>query len=130
MTHCGVCTQRFTCPPPTRHEMLLGFTGAELAALVQERSLVCASQAFSASLRTRLHAHTHRSSISSFVHWCQAVYLIYYAGPKRMVLSLPNEENRTALLEAIGSSGLLPLRGHRYRLLCEGPLASVQQQPR
>ena len=72
MTHCGVCTQPFACPPPSRHEMMMAFTGAELAALVQERSLVCASPGFSETLRTQLHAATSRRSISSFVHWSSA----------------------------------------------------------
>ncbi|CAK0882607.1 unnamed protein product, partial [Prorocentrum cordatum] len=62
MTHCGVCTQPFSCPPPSRHEMMTSFTGAELAALVQEQSLVCASEAFSAALRAQLHSALHRRS--------------------------------------------------------------------
>ena len=31
---CNVCKAPFTCPPPTRHELMESFTGAEIAALI------------------------------------------------------------------------------------------------
>lgn len=115
-THCGVCTQRFRYQPPSRHELMAGFTGAELAALVEERTLICASQTFSAAARVQFRMSTNRRSALNFLHWCQGVYLIYYAGSRQVVLSIPDEENRAAVLSSLDSFGRLSLRGRVYHL--------------
>ncbi|CAE7720790.1 unnamed protein product [Symbiodinium microadriaticum] len=125
MTHCSVCTQRFSCPLPSRHEMMMSFTGAELAASVQERCLICSSESWSAALRARIHAGLDRASISNLVHWCRGVYLIYYCGAKQLVLSIPDEANRTAVLQNLDGSGHIEVQGRQYQVLSDGPLSHL-----
>ena len=33
---CNVCAAEFNIPPPTRHELMQSFTGAEIAALIRK----------------------------------------------------------------------------------------------
>jgi len=105
---------------------MMSFTGAELAALVQERSLICASPIFSDYLRAELHSSAHRRSINNFVHWCRGVYFIYYAGPRQLMLDVREESDRTALFAALGSTGVLTIDGHQYRIAHE-PLNACYQ---
>lgn len=52
-----------------------------------------------------------RRSISDFVHWCRSSYLIHYVGPKQLALSIPDEANRSAVLENMDSNGYLEIHG-------------------
>ncbi|CAJ1368189.1 unnamed protein product [Effrenium voratum] len=123
MTHCTVCLQRFSCPLPSRHEMMLQFTGEELARLVRCQSLICSSRQWSETLQQSLQSS--RRSMSNFVHWCRSAYLIIYCGPKQLALSIPDEANREAVLENLDGLGQLEVQGKRYRMLREGPLARL-----
>lgn len=127
-THCGVCTQRFRYQPPSRHELMAGFTGAELASLVEERSLICASETFSAAARVHIRLSASRRNVLNFVYWCQGVYLIYYAGSRQVALSIPDEENRAAVLDALDASGRLAVSGRRYRLASSDRPAAGDRQ--
>lgn len=103
----------------------MSFTGAELAASVQERCLICSSESWSAALRARIHAGLDRASISNLVHWCRGVYLIYYCGAKQLVLSIPDEANRTAVLQNLDGSGHIEVQGRQYQVLSDGPLSHL-----
>ena len=79
-------------------------------------------------MRSRLHAgldRLDRRSISNLVHWCRGVYLIYYCGAKQLVLSIPDEANRTAVLQNLDSSGQIEVQGRKYEMLSEGPLSHL-----
>eukprot|EP00913_Durusdinium_trenchii_P031416 g29411.t1 len=123
MTHCQVCLAKLTCPALSRHEMMLQFTGQELASLVREQSLISSSQAWSDALFHHLRRVADRRSINNFVHWSRSSYLIYNCGPKQLALSIPDEANREAVLDNLDSAGHLEIQGKQYRLLREGPLA-------
>jgi len=47
---CNVCKSKFTCPPPTRHELMASFTGPELGALVSEGCVIGAHEVFTEEL--------------------------------------------------------------------------------
>ena len=91
----------------------------------QERCLVCSSESWSAALRARIHAGLDRTSISNLVHWCRGVYLIYYCGAKQLVLSIPDEANRTAVLQNLDGSGHIEVQGRQYQVLSDGPLSHL-----
>jgi hypothetical protein len=48
---CGVCKSKFTCAPPTRHELMQSFTGGEIAALIEEGCIIAAHVVFSDALQ-------------------------------------------------------------------------------
>ncbi|CAL1163221.1 unnamed protein product [Cladocopium goreaui] len=122
ITHCQVCLARLSCPVPSRHEMMLQFTGAELASLVQEQSLIVSSKAWSTALRLLLQEQGDRRSVYNAVHWGRSCYFIYHCGPKQLALSIPDEQNREAILENLDSAGQLEIRGKQFRVVIEGPL--------
>lgn len=53
---CNVCKSPFTCPPPTRHELMESFTGFEIAALIEAGCLIGSNDVFDAELRTQMAA--------------------------------------------------------------------------
>eukprot|EP00443_Scrippsiella_acuminata_P071688 CAMPEP_0115501076 /NCGR_PEP_ID=MMETSP0271-20121206/68205_1 /TAXON_ID=71861 /ORGANISM="Scrippsiella trochoidea, Strain CCMP3099" /LENGTH=425 /DNA_ID=CAMNT_0002929987 /DNA_START=39 /DNA_END=1317 /DNA_ORIENTATION=- len=59
---CGVCKAEFTCPPPTRLELMASFTGPEIAALIREKCIIAVaaltitSQSSLQQLRRKLDA--------------------------------------------------------------------------
>ena len=64
------------------------------------------------------------------MHWCRGVYLIYYCGAKQLVLSIPDEDNRHAVLQSLDSSGHIEIQGRHYEMLSEGPLSDLPQLAR
>ena len=93
----------------------------------QEQCLICSSESWSSALRARLQAGLDRRSIANLVHWCRGVYLIYYCGAKQLVLSIPDEANREAVLQNLDGSGHIEVQGHQYEVLSEGPLSHLPQ---
>ena len=53
---CNVCKQPYTCPPPTRHELMQSFTGVEIASLIGDGCVIGAGREFSAELNVQLSA--------------------------------------------------------------------------
>ena len=47
---CNVCLQEYTCPPPTRGELMESFTGPEIAALLMTDRIICSRDIFSNTL--------------------------------------------------------------------------------
>ncbi|CAD7970290.1 unnamed protein product [Amoebophrya sp. A120] len=76
---CNVCKAAFTCPPPTRHELMQSFTGGELAALIQEKSVIVAHKSFCDELEKELRGipAALRARLNlGHEHWINAVMLI------------------------------------------------------
>jgi len=44
---CNVCTATFTCPPPSRHELMTSFTGPEIAGMIDTGFVIGAHRIFS-----------------------------------------------------------------------------------
>jgi hypothetical protein len=51
---CNVCKAPFTCAPPTRHELMQSFTGAEIAALIEPACIIAAHAVFSDELERQV----------------------------------------------------------------------------
>ena len=51
---CNVCASPFKIPPPTRHELMASFTGAEIAALISEGCVIGSHRDFDAQLSQQL----------------------------------------------------------------------------
>ena len=74
---CNVCASQFTCKPPTRYELMTSFTGAELAAYVEPRSVIVSHKDFSEELKRQLAGYppSMKDEIPTS-HWVDGVYLI------------------------------------------------------
>ncbi|KDO22407.1 hypothetical protein SPRG_11359 [Saprolegnia parasitica CBS 223.65] len=94
---CNVCLARYTCPPPTRAELMASFTGPEIAALIETHRLIAASPGFSEMLEADRNAdndhRVQRRPSSSYDYWFHGVYLInqLMSDSGEMELSLPND---------------------------------------
>ena len=73
---CNVCNTRFSVPPPSRHELMRGFTGEELAALLDVGCLIVAEKKSSAHMEEILRHNGHIRQVQMMRHWIRGVYLI------------------------------------------------------
>lgn len=112
---CNVCKAEFTCAPPTRHELMASFTGPEIAALIGERSIIAAHEAFSSELERQLEGISpFERHQRGYDHWIRGVFLITGV-----------EEDEGRELVPVESSGMLHLYRHRI-----APDLSITQQGR
>lgn len=73
---CNVCKAVFTCPPPTRHELMASFTGPEIAALIEARCIIASTEEFSLNLSQSLEENPMLNFIGGCRHWIYSVLLI------------------------------------------------------
>ena len=73
---CNVCVSDFKCPPPTRQELMLGFTGPEIAALISEGCIIASHTTFNRNIEEQMREHPMLAELSSVQHWLRGVYLI------------------------------------------------------
>ena len=74
---CNVCKTPFTCPPPSRLDLMSSFTGAEIAALIQKESIIVSHERFSEELERQLHGvPAGIQELMGHRHWVRAVMLI------------------------------------------------------
>ena len=74
---CGVCKTTFKTPPPSRLTLMSSFTGAEIAAMVDEDFLLVSHAAFSERLKEKLQDMTAGlRRICGYEHWIDGTYLI------------------------------------------------------
>ena len=74
---CNVCSTPYTCAPPTRHELMSSFTGAEIASLIGEGCVIGAGTLFSAELRAQMNSMPPSlRRASSYEHWVDSSYVI------------------------------------------------------
>ena len=76
---CNVCKAQFTCAPPTRHELMQSFTGAEIAALITEGCIIGAHEVFSAELQRQysdMPEEVRDLDPGGYRHWMRGSYLI------------------------------------------------------
>eukprot|EP00756_Hemistasia_phaeocysticola_P010324 Hpha_TRINITY_DN15008_c2_g21::TRINITY_DN15008_c2_g21_i1::g.123942::m.123942 len=72
---CNVCKTEFSVPPPSRAELMTGFTGRELAALLEMGSIIASERNTSDRSAGTLAAH-HPYIQRTLAHWVKGVYLI------------------------------------------------------
>eukprot|EP00697_Spironema_sp_BW2_P007468 gnl/Spiro4/2174_TR1042_c0_g1_i1.p1 gnl/Spiro4/2174_TR1042_c0_g1~~gnl/Spiro4/2174_TR1042_c0_g1_i1.p1 ORF type:complete len:479 (+),score=82.97 gnl/Spiro4/2174_TR1042_c0_g1_i1:60-1496(+) len=131
INRCTVCLSEFTSPPPTRHELMVSFTGAELAALVETNCIIGSERAFSEELEAQLsHLDERLRKRHSAANWIRGVYLITSVEKESGVLTLPvpSHESLIALRSRIGPDLTIATTTDRYRLVGGGSLLGVTQE--
>eukprot|EP00039_Didymoeca_costata_P018442 m.333469 g.333469 ORF g.333469 m.333469 type:complete len:516 (+) comp17149_c0_seq1:199-1746(+) len=73
---CSVCASAFAYEPPTRQEMMLSFTGPELASLLQIGCLIVTEPRTSAQMADAVLFNSHIPAVATMRHWVGGVYLI------------------------------------------------------
>lgn len=125
---CNVCKAAFTCPPPSRHELMASFTGPEIAGRINTDSLIAASEAFTKELQRSLEGMPPAlRRRSSYDHWIQGVYLITGVeedeGTK--MISIQDAETLDIVRRRLEVELVLEAQGHRYHLSSGGALNGV-----
>jgi len=117
---CNVCKSEFTCPPPTRHELMSSFTGPEIAALIDVGCVVAASDEFTAELTHQLGTMPRAlREASSYEHWCASAYAIASVDEDDglYALEMNTERELTKFRDAVDLDTLvLSVRGKRLKL--------------
>ena len=87
---CNVCAANFNIPPPTRNELMQTFTGAEIAALVDEGCVIGSQRAFSDELERQLVSMPFfQRLVCGYRNWIKGVYLITGVTPDDGTVTLP-----------------------------------------
>ena len=87
---CNVCAAEFNIPPPTRHELMQSFTGAEIAALISEGCVIGSHRVFSDELERQMETmHPIQRMMTGYPHWIKGVYLIVDVREDNGRISLP-----------------------------------------
>lgn len=125
---CNVCKSVFTCPPPTRHELMESFTGLEIAALIEPGCIIGAHEVFSLELEHKLlEMNEVLSSMCGYRNWIRGVYLITEVtcddGLQKIPVRAANELE--ALRRRLGDTLTIDVRGSSYRLIQDGALSGV-----
>ena len=127
---CNVCASPFNIPPPTRHELMASFTGAEIAALISEGCVIGSHRDFDAQLSHQLRTMDPlRRLVSGYKHWIGGVYLITSVTPDEGELEVPmrsaNVLNAVRAKLTQTSDLSLDVGGRRVRLINKGDLAGA-----
>jgi len=126
---CNVCKTSFTCPPPTRHELMQSFTGHEIAALIETGCVIGAHEIFSKELENKLEEMPEFArSMCGYDNWIHGVYLITGVdvedGIQRLPLTSKRELER--LRRELSTGLAISARGNQFRLIPEGSLSGVK----
>lgn len=126
---CNVCKAEFTCPPPTRLELMQSFTGDEIASLLVAGSFIGARKEFSAMLTKELSENPLARVLGSYDHWKDGAYLITDVDEDTGLVRLEvDSPSMLALLCArLGASLELDADGRVYRVVAEGALAGSSE---
>jgi len=73
---CNVCNGAFNVPPPSRHELMMSFTGEDLAALLEVGCIIAAEKKKSVQMEEILRNNSHIRQVRMMNHWVKGVYLI------------------------------------------------------
>ena len=76
-TVCNVCLSEFTIKPPTRHEKFLGYTGEDLANMLDVGYLIISGKESSEHNEFLMEKYKENTRlINNIKHWTRGVYLI------------------------------------------------------
>ena len=74
---CNICLKEYTIKPPDRHDMMVGYTGEELATMLDQGYLIISGKQSSEHNEYILNKYKDNMRvISNIIHWTRAVYLI------------------------------------------------------
>ena len=126
---CNVCKAKFTCPPPTRHELMASFTGPELGALVSVGCLIGAHEVFTEELERQMAGMSAVSQhASSYAHWRGGVFLITAITPAeaRVKLTIDSAAALENMRDRLGAELSFAIHGERLRLAAAGSFAGLE----
>ena len=130
---CNVCASAFNIPPPTRHELMQSFTGAEIAALISEGCVIGSHYDFDTLLKQQLRTmQPLRRLVSGYKHWIGGAYLITSVTCDEGELEVPMRSAQ--VLNAIrgklfATSDLsLEINGNTVKLIPKGDLQNVSPE--
>lgn len=127
---CNVCLGEFTCPPPTRHELMASFTGPELAALIEPHCIIGSEGQFSTELARQLDdLPPGLREASSLAHWVRGSYLItgVEEDEDTVALSIERQSTLDALRAQLDDNLEFVIRGRRLRVAAGGALEGVAE---
>uniref|UniRef100_A0A0G4GEZ3 RING-CH-type domain-containing protein n=1 Tax=Chromera velia CCMP2878 TaxID=1169474 RepID=A0A0G4GEZ3_9ALVE len=127
---CNVCGSQFTCPPPTRQELMLSFTGPELASLLDPTTIIASHEVFSAELERQIESAPLpiRFFSQSHRHWIRGVYLITSVTPdgEPIPLKINERDHLLSFISRIDADTLtIKYRDKSLRLVTKGALEGV-----
>jgi hypothetical protein len=132
---CNVCLTQYTCPPPTRGELMESFTGIllivliflslallgpEIAASLFEGRIIASRDIFSASLENQLQEFSPvMRAMSGYEHWIKGVYLITQISPDELekTLMLDHHSSVEGLLSRLDENLQLAYHGQQLQLI-------------
>mmetsp|Transcript_4766 Transcript_4766/g.7234 ORF Transcript_4766/g.7234 Transcript_4766/m.7234 type:complete len:431 (+) Transcript_4766:101-1393(+) len=127
---CNVCLSDYTCPPPTRGELMETFTGPEIAASLFEGRIIASRDIFSESLERQVADFPpYLRLISSYEHWIRGVYLItsVESDDEEKVIPITEPESLDGLMSRLDDNLEMTFHGQHLRLVRGGSLASVRE---
>mmetsp|Transcript_21799 Transcript_21799/g.36732 ORF Transcript_21799/g.36732 Transcript_21799/m.36732 type:complete len:555 (+) Transcript_21799:92-1756(+) len=122
---CNVCLSEYTCPPPTRGELMESFTGPEIAALLMTDRIICSRDIFSDALEREVEGMSPMMrAYSSYEHWIKGTYLINSVEKDNADITIPltDKSSVTALSSKLNDQLEISLQGKSYRLVAEKSL--------
>eukprot|EP00927_Polykrikos_kofoidii_P019565 TRINITY_DN19162_c0_g1_i1.p1 TRINITY_DN19162_c0_g1~~TRINITY_DN19162_c0_g1_i1.p1 ORF type:complete len:477 (+),score=96.16 TRINITY_DN19162_c0_g1_i1:79-1509(+) len=127
---CNVCAAEFTCPPPTRHELMASFTGPEIAALIDVGCIIVSHGAFSDVLKEQLETMPSfvRNRVG-YVHWIRGVYLITKVEQDvgNVQIMVASKAMLEKFRERLGDGLSVTLQGRRFKLAAKAALEGVPE---
>ena len=126
---CNVCKSKFTCAPPTRHELMASFTGPELGALVKAGCVIGAHATFTEELERQMESMSpFGQQASSYAHWCGGAYLItaVSTAESSVELTLDSQDALDNMRERLGSELRLRIHGETLRLAARGSFDGLE----
>lgn len=129
---CNVCKAEFTCPPPTRHELMASLTGPEIAALIDVRCIIASTPAFSTELETQLMLRGNPlfEQRSGYRHWIHGCFLITSVKPDegQQLVPVTNPMELQQLRLVLGPELQITRQERTYRLAASHALEGIPQE--
>ena len=122
---CSVCKTGFTCPPPTRHDLMSSFTGPEIASLIQPGCVIGAHRAFSEELSRQLQQQPF--DMGGYKNWIHGVYLITEtkSADERVEITFSTPGELDELLYKLGSEMCIKKDGKTFVPVPGGALEGI-----
>ena len=125
---CNVCLSEYTCPPPTRGELMESFTGPEIAASLFEGRIIASRDIFSAQLEAQLQGmNPFMRAYSSYEHWIRGVYIItkVESDDSSKIIPINSRSAAVSFLSQLDDNLEMVHHGQRLRLVRGESLSRV-----
>jgi len=119
---CNVCKSNFTCAPPRRDELMVSFTGPEIAALLQEGCMIASAETFTEMMKKQVEENPLGALLGGYHNWIDSAYLITDVEENDGTLVLPletMEELETVRKKLLDGDLTIKVSDKVYRLVRE-----------